>query len=460
MVDDALVTQELDRVYGLYGAQLRVFHRALYGLLIVGLTVFALIVVPFLGLSIRVDELQDREEDLAVRQDAADAARDEAKRAGEQLRPYLDEIDNFSQLREWEENEGMIDTARARQEAVSGLRDSYRNDPDPAMRDWALGNRPVPPEESRLWRSPRHAGIDNACEFRLSGAEEGITDYVACRMCDVFSEQSRSMRNLISRLPDEIVDAADAGSETPEGLARRACGWLIGGETHWHKGEPRPAEAYALREFFTWDIKAYEDATRNYRRALSDRNAEIEARISDLSAKVEEAKEISAGVTEQLDHIAKFDQLATPIGNVPVTLLQIVLLFPPALAAGFLIVANSFGRLASLRQALFRLFARRDAAAEVADRTHIQVIAPLWLDRQDGVMALGMKWVVLLLPLVLMLASFYLVWRAGTLAAQPYPPGSPISSAGYLAIYGLSVVLMLAALAHILVSVSRGGSRV
>ena len=460
MVDEALVAQELDRVYDLYGAQLRAFHRALYGLLVAGLTVFALIVVPFLGLSIRVDALQGRQAELAAQQVAADAARYEAERAGEQLRRYLDEIASFSQLREWEENEGMIDTARARQEAVSGLRDSYRDDPDPAMRDWALGNRPVPPEDSRLWTAPRQAGFDNACEFRLNGPKEGITDYVACRMCDAFREQSRSMQSLISRLPDEIVDAADAGSETPEGLARRACGWLIGGEIHWYKGEPRPAEAEALRGFFTWDLKAYEDATQGYYRALSDRNAEIEAQISALSAQVAAAREISASVTEQLDHIAKFDQLATPVGNVPVTLLQIVLLFPPALAAGFLIVANSFGRLASLRQALFRLFARRDAAAEVADRTHIQVIAPLWLDRQDGVMALVMKWVVLLLPLVLMLASFYLVWRAGTLAAQPYPPGSPISSAGYLAIYGLSVVLVLAGLAHISVSVSRGGSSV
>lgn len=458
MVDDALVAQELDRVYGLYGAQQRSFHRALYGLLVAGLTVFALIVVPFLGLSIRVDELQGRQQELTKRQEAANTAREEAERAGERLRRYLDEIALFSRLREWEQNEGMIDTARARQAAVTGLRDRYRGDPDPATRDWALGNRPVPPEDSRLWVSPRRAGFDNACEFRLNGTEEGVTDYVACRMCDEFREQSRSMQGLISRLPDEIVDAVNSGPETPDGLASRACGWLIGGETHWHKGEPRPAEARALRGFFTWDLKAYEDATRGYHRALSDRDAEIEAQISDLSDEVETAREISTSVTEQLDHIAKFNQLATPIGNVPVTLLQIVLLFPPALAAGFLIVANSFGRLASLRRALFRLFARRDAAAEVADPAHIQVIAPLWLDRHDGVMAWVMKWVVLLVPLVLMLASFYLVWRAGTLTDQPYPPGSPISSAGYLAIYGLSVALVLAGLVHISVSAARGSS--
>ena len=458
MASDDLVAEEIGRVYDLFRAQLRTFGRALNGLLATGLIVFALIVVPFLGFGIQLDTFQERQKELSKQQTGAENEFADASRAQKSLKGYLEQVDQFSLLREYEETEDMIETAHGRQDIVTELRAQYLADPSEGVRDWAAGRRPTPPPDSRLMISPQRAGLVDSCDFRLNGGEDGITDHVACQMCASFKEQSQAMQGLISRMPDEIRAAAGVSDDAPIFLAQRACGWLIGGQVHWFKGEPRPAEARELRGFFTWDLKDYEDAARAYRRELSSRTAELQSGIEDLDAQIELYQAESVSIAEQLDRIAKFDQLTTPIGNLPITLVQIVLLFPPALAAAFLVVANSLGRLAILQCELARLFSRRDSAEAETDWNHISVAAPMWLDRSDGPLALVMKWAVLLTPLGLILANLWLIGQAGTLASN-IPEGSAIPSDAYRWLYAISIALTLGALVHIARASSRTRSR-
>jgi hypothetical protein len=444
MADDVLIAEELERVYRLYGGQLQTFRRALYSLLTLGAVVFALIVVPFLGLDVRVDQLEQRQRALAEQSRQAEAALAEVER----LQGFITILEEFSQLREWEQNDDLLAEAETMEPRILGLRERYADDRDPGVRDWAAGRSSMPPETSVLMAAPRRLGTRHDCDFRLDGTERGRTDYAACRTCELFQAQSRKLAGLIGRLPEDVVVASGAREVDAVMLAKRACSWLVEGETHWYRNEPRPDEPWALRGLFTWDIKAYEDVIQPIGREVSTRYQTIRSKIDSFKLSLETARAESEEVAEQLDRVATFDKLATPIGNVPITLMQIVLLFPSVIAAGFLIVANSFGRLATLRSALTRLLEKRGTEAAIADEFHIEVIAPLWFDRGDGVFARGAKWGGIMVPTALMLGSFWLIFRAGVLSDE-YPPGSPISSLGYLCLYGISTALVLGAILHI-----------
>ena len=77
MADSDLINEELERVFTLYSAQLRQFRRALYALIVTSLTLFILIVVPFLTFRDQLAELHMDEQNFAVDlQEARDSLED------------------------------------------------------------------------------------------------------------------------------------------------------------------------------------------------------------------------------------------------------------------------------------------------------------------------------------------------------------------------------------------------
>ena len=74
MADSDLINEELERVFTLYSAQLRQFRRALYALIVTSLTLFILIVVPFLTFRDQLAELHTAEQDSALTDQLPDDA--------------------------------------------------------------------------------------------------------------------------------------------------------------------------------------------------------------------------------------------------------------------------------------------------------------------------------------------------------------------------------------------------
>ena len=456
MDEAALVKEEFERVFGLYGAQLRTFHRVLYGLLLTGTMIFALIVVPFLGFSGQKAAFEAEELVLASAKEANAAVLDQRKVEVETMRGILAEIRRFAdRSRAYDTYQQLIKIARERQDVVLSKRAEYGDHALPGLRDWAAGRIPVPPPEAFQTERYLPLGIKDQCEWRLTGTADGTTAYVACRVCDDFRDINNAFSSRLTRMSAGGSATVTDGEIALGDIVERACGWLVGGEAHWISTTARPVNPNQIRSFFSKDLQAYEAALTDLRKDINQRLPQVEVEVAQLERESMAMKARLETVTAQLSRLSEFDKLGTPIGDVPVTLNQLVLLFPVALALGFLAVANSMGRLVVLRRELSRLGARRDANAAVIDDAHIAAIAPMWLDRRDGAFTWVAKLTVLFTPLGLVIANLWLVYRTDALSDE-FPATSAISSSVYLWLYAASLALMLGALIHIARTVSAG----
>ncbi len=445
MTDTALVKEELSRVYELYGAQLRSFRRTLYVLIVAGLAVFAVIVVPFLTFRDQLAELQASEEQQAEARQEAIQRLAEIRSDLETVREIDGRVYAFAErYRSSELFETLIRDAREQDRRLADLRQSFLNAQDPGLRAWAAGERPAPPEEAVAGNRQLFGIGQRPCAWK-TGVEHG-----ACQICTAFDTLNRQLVHRLSRLSEASVlhSLDEAGALTP--LAERACAWLDRGEVNWRTGEPLDASSFrGLRGIFSYDLMAYGEALETVERRLR----ELLPRAQTELERIERSRAVTAerlGVLEsQLGRIASFDRLGTPIGDLPVGLGQIVLLFPVVMALAYVVLANSYARLAALRRAFARLCRQRDLEGAVMDAGHIAVIAPLWLDRSDTLGARIAKVVILIVPLLLILANLLLIHDTRALAEQ-LPDDAAITPTAYLVLYGVSLVLALGGLLHIL----------
>ncbi len=451
MADLELVKEELSRVYGLYGAQLRSFRRSLYGLIVVGLALFAIIVVPFLTFRDQLANLQQREEQLAIAKQAAAvelaALEGDLETLGSQQENLREFANRHRALGYYNK---LAEEARAHGEELDRMRGYYRSSPNEELAAWAKGRRPAPPEEAI--RSNR---LLNSFGYRFCAWKEGVA-HIACQVCDNFRNQDSRVSNAVARL--SVAERLQIEPLTP--LVTRACGWLVEGEPNWVTGRPFDSRDFnRIRGYFSKDLQAYDQGLREIRQKVNAEVPLVETEIQRLERGLVDTAEQLTVLERQLSRIASFDRLGTPIGDLPVGLGQIVLLFPVALALAYVILANSYARLASLRAALTRLSAKRDADGEVMDSAHIAVIAPLWLDRGDALGSRIVKIVILCLPLALILANLALIYETRALAEQ-LPDDSALTPQVYLGLYAVSLLLALGGLFHILRSARVRGERV
>lgn len=448
MADAELVRQELDRVYDLYGAQLRSFRRTLYVLIVSGLAVFAVIVVPFLTFRDQVAGLQAREGQLAVERQAAGQRLEALQADLGTLQEAERDFTAFAERhRSWEHYQTLIEEARERGGTLAALRRSFSNAQDPELRAWAAGERARPPDAAIAGNRQLYVLGQQPCAWK-SGVED-----VACGVCQRFLRTDARLNTRLGRLSERAraVAAEEIAGLTP--LAERACGWLDRGELHWKRQQPLDRrQINGLRALLTEDLRAYGNAlrtvTQEVRPLLPLAQTEIERLDRSLTATGERLAELEL----QLSRIASFDRLGTPIGDLPIGLGQIVLLFPVILALAYVVLASSFARLVALRRAFAGLCRKRDAQSDVMDRHHVAVIAPLWLERDEGLSVRIAKGVILALPLLLILANFALIHQTRALAEQ-LPADAAITPTAYLALYGLSLLLALGGLLHILRSI-------
>jgi hypothetical protein len=444
MADSDLVNEELERVYRLFGERTRQFRRGLYGLIVASLAIFVLIVVPFLTFRDQLAEMQATEAELAV---ALQQARDLVADTGaslKEMRAIRTAADDFARTyQEWQLYQDMEREAAEHTQVLEDLRRSFSGTKEEGMAAWVQGTAKQPPQ-AFIQTNRQLFGVDQIPCYWESG-----TGHVSCQVCEAFTREHKRLDWRISRLVavDEAVRGAardDLGT-----LVERSCGWLTRGEEHWRTGERLssvdPAE---LRGWFAHDLMAYLERIAELDGALQKSLPERELAMERIARARVETTERLAVLQEQLGRIASFDRLGTPVGDLPVGLGQIVLLFPVVLALGFLVVANGYARTAELRRAFVRLCRKRDPTGEVMDDRHVSAIAPLWLDRGEPLGARAAKWAIMLTPLALMLANLVLIATTRALTAQ-LPDDAAIPPLAYLVLYAASLALFAGALWHV-----------
>ncbi len=443
-----LPKEEHDRVFRLYSDQAKSFRRSLSILLISSGIVFAFFVVPFLGFSAqlaaaKIDAArveQDRlraEERLAQLQPEIEAM----KGIGNLLHRHGEKTVAIKTYRVWAEE------GRNRRRFILAKRDEYSAHQDDDLREWANGIQATlsPDVFSRVRYV--NMGVGNKCEWRLNKDRESLTDYVACRACEAFRDLDAMILRRFSRISvDWSVEKSDPSDLTA--IADRACGFLLNGETHWRHPTPRPPDANRLRGYLTHDMRAYRQTVDVLRSQVRGHMARTSEKTASLVAELDRARAIEAGLLNELEQLSRFDRLATPFGDVPINLNQLALVFPIAVALGFLMVATSFGQMIRLRIEFRKLSSQFDTEGQVISQSYMDTVAPVWLSLKEGAMTCGLKWCVLLAPLGLILMTYALMLQSKTFAAAS-PEGSAISSNVYYVLYAVTLVLVLGGLVHI-----------
>lgn len=449
-----LPKEERDRVFRLYSDQARSFRRSLNILLISSVIVFALFVVPFLGFSAQLSTARDNA--ARVEQERLETeemlARLEPKVASmkginKSVNLHNQRTVAISVYKAW------ADEGRDRTPFILAKRAEYRDHKDDDLRDWANGVQST--LSTDVFRRVRYVnmGVSDQCEWRLDEDRESLTDYVACRACSEF----RDLDDLVVRQFRGMSVDWSAEASTPSDLTAivdRACGFLLQGEVHWRGKKPLPPDYNRMRGYLSHDARAYRETVQVIQTQLRGhiaRNSEESAR---LIAELDLARSVEAGLQSELAQLSKFDRLATPFGDVPITLNQLALLFPVAVAIGFLAVATSFGQMTGLHLEFGRLSRRFDADGQVISQSYLNTVAPVWLTATDGPAVRALKWGVLLVPLALILMTYALIQQSGTLADR-FPEGSAISSVAYYVLYAMTLALVLGGLFHIWLSAKR-----
>ncbi|HMA13134.1 MAG: hypothetical protein ACM35H_15835 [Bacteroidota bacterium] len=444
MPDSDLINDELERVYQLYGERQRQFRRGLYALIVAGLAVFALLVVPFLTFRERVAETRAEEQALAAALERAHAAVAEAEASVAALRGLVADASDFAGGESGLTFYRTIDAAAEEQaQQLAQLRQWSADMQEPEVAAWVRGETERPPrwhiDNSRLLRS-----LDqHPCSWKDGNA------WRACRLCEEFQEVHAFNAHRLAALTalTEAERAAAAGEL--EAVVTRACGWLTGGALHWRRNErPEPEGRGSLQGMMAEDQRAYAEAVL----ALDGRLRDLVPARALEAERLERARAATtqrlAVLEAQLERIAGFDRLGTPVGDLPIGLGQLVLLFPVVLALGFVVVANGYVGTLGIWQAFVRLCRKRDAEGAVMDARHLAAIAPLWLDRAVPPGARAMQWLVMLAPLGLTLATLWLIVATGALA-EMLPDDSAIPPWGYVLLYGASLALYAALLWHV-----------
>jgi hypothetical protein len=444
MADKDLITGELERVYQLYGERIRHFRLGLHVLIISSVALFLLIVVPFLTFRDQVAAAREREAALMDDLHQARALVAATKRGVEQAAEIERAVSLFYERHvDIGLYEAMEQDAAEHDRALAALRAAYAGSGIDGMAAWVRGEAEKPPEEA-IGSDRRLSGLANQACYWQSGI-----DHTSCRLCRRFSDGHRAWANQIKHLPGAPAAAAETATEGLSALVQRACGWLTRGEAHWERGLPlAAADAADLRGWLSLDLNAYLERFRDFEQEMRARLPEREQEVERIERARVMVSERLASLETQLERIAGFDRLSTPVGDLPIGLGQIVLLFPAILAGAFLLVVNAHARSVQMHRVFMRLCRKRDPTQQVMDAPHLAAIAPLWLDPRRALADRLAKWALLATPLLLTIANLVLVVRTEALSAQ-LPEDAAIPPIGYVLLYLVAVAVLVGSLRYI-----------
>lgn len=143
-------------------------------------------------------------------------------------------------------------------------------------------------------------------------------------------------------------------------------------------------------------FEAQKAALETARRGVDSLKTDLEGR-QELLEKQEEALAV------------RLAQIDSPLGKLPVGLLEAVQLFPLLMAIGFVWCSSVLLELVAIRRALYQGYRRRDPEQAALTDRQLNLIAPLWIDPGETRAQDAGAHVVLLAPIVIYLVGCVLV---------------------------------------------------
>lgn len=351
------------QVIALYESESKNFRTLLSGVLLFGLLFFFLVLVPF----VRVHR---QHEVIGARLLEIDA---ESARVAAGLGAYRTAAEGFESLRR-----AVVRGPYELRAALPALLSVPARQADVEI------NAPI--QQQMAQRPPRPEEAD-ACGSPTAGLE-----WANCRVAGQVWEQFQGYRDL---LEDSVLAPLRT---VPPSAASDLTTLPVGLDSLQAAFEARLAENPRFWERFTGKTDFFDQLRGSLdqfwrRYGFEDRRLALElerARLDSLTASLEQRQEALETGEEKL--AARLAELDSPLGKLPVGLVEAVQIFPLLMAIGFGWCVFVLRRLAALRQAVREGYQQRDP--ELADLTerHLAVVAPVWVDRGHPALRHALLW--------------------------------------------------------------------
>jgi hypothetical protein len=427
------VTEEQSaRIYELYQKKSRSFRNAFYGVSGLAVIFFGLVFYPYVsrlgeksGIARSLNTL-DREisntsgVELEYGQIVQDLVR------------HQHEVERQASELGWSD----LETAALQQdESLKELRVRLRDDPEAAA--WALEAQARPELSQRFFlRHPHLRDSKNDPCFWLGG-EDWLHCELAKRVGEVHEFAADPLRyRRISHVRNDLLVPLGIQLDDLEKAFRE---WLFGRSPGWEEG--RASEASKPQRELNAFWHAYFSRFEERHRFIVEERSDLKAELSELEKKQAELMKEQAKVDQLLEEIQGLRKIETPIGELPVGLDELVLIFPVLLAAGFLSCGSLFSESLRLRRVFHQLTRAMDPAQEVLTDEHVALVAPLWVDPLDSRWGRTVKLVILALPAVVFVLAISLLLIHRLLLGN-FPEMARLPPPVYVVLYLLSCGLI------------------
>ncbi len=352
----------LGQVVALYESESKTFRTLLSGLLVFGLSFLFLVLVPF----VRVHR-QHRV--IGARLLEIDA---ESRQVAVGLDAYRAVAQGFDRLR---------------QAVVQGpyeLRDALPAILSPARQAPFEINAPV--QQMAQQRPP--AQEEDPCGSPAAGA-----DWENCR---VAAQVRRQFQQYRSMLDADVLAPLQALPDAPAGVDLAALPVALDSLRAAYEARlaanPRFWERFSGKTDFFGQMQGnLDEFWRRY--GFEDGRAALEAeraRLDSLTAALQQREKALETGEEKL--AARLAELDSPLGKLPVGLVEAVQMFPLLVAIGFGWCVLVLRRLVALRRAMQEGYARRDPAMADLTERHLALVAPVWVERGGPALGRSLLW--------------------------------------------------------------------
>lgn len=438
------IEDETARIYGLYEKKSRSFRTAFYSLSGLVLIFFGLVFYPYVSTLGEKSQIDRRLAalDRTIKETAALVADHET--IMRELLEHHAQVDSRTRP-VWF---GLEQAARDQDAKLHDWRARLRDDPDAA--EWARGVKALPvlsPEFLRRHPDFREAR-DKPCFWLAQDA--WLRCEVATRLEALHEFATRPLR--YRRAPPFVrMELLPPLAAQLDALQRSFRERWLGNAPAW---QAAPSDGTSLQQ----GLSAF---LADYAQAFTVRAYQIGGRRSDLDSARRAAEreraplEIAqARAEKRLDQVKAFRNVETPIGQLPVGLDELVLIFPVLLAAGFLSCASLLADTLRLRGAFHRFARELDQERTLFTDDHVALVAPLWLDPLAGRWSRAATLAILAIPALVFLAAIALLFLNRLLLGD-FPDTARLSPPVYMILYALCGALIAEAFRRVAREVRR-----
>lgn len=257
----------------------------------------------------------------------------------------------------------------------------------------------------------------------LSGEE-----WVHCKVRQEVTRQFQTYREILRQ------DVVGALQEIPGGAAnlvdRAALDRQVGDlQVSFEKkltANPRFWETYPGKQRLYAKLnEGVEGFWSGYGAALETHTRRLTQTLEKLQADRTAIEQQQARLKAQEEKVAaRLSQIESPLGKLPVGLIESVAVFPVLLAVGFGICVSLLCETVRLRGALHQLYQRRDPDRAVLTDRQIALVAPLWIDPADPNQNRTRQLLILLSPVAIYAVACGLIGYGWTLPEGTAGAGS------------------------------------